>query len=476
MKIFKISKRKMIKILLITISFLILISTIIFFSKEFISNYLVRYNLNAIEAPGKNSRVIVFAPHNDDEALGCAELIKKTIINGGQVKVVFTTNGDGFKNAIQLDYFNLNPKPNDYIKFGYIRQQESITALEKLGVTRNNIIFLGYPDGGISALWNSYFDNSKPYVSAYTKAYKTPYNNSFTKDISYTGENIVSDFTKIIEDYKPTCVVMPHPNDRHPDHYATNAFVKYTLQKINYKPDKELLYLVHRGDWPTPMIMSKNLFLVPPYKLINTGTTWSALKLSTADIEEKASIIKIYKTQTRTLGLLMSAFERKNELFGEYDDLKLMSNKKFDSDIKLDNSNVIIMDPLQDALTLEISKNADISQINAELSKDNNLHIFLKVDDNVDEDTMYSFNLIFFNNGNVKRLNLEQLNGKITAKYISKDSIMDVRNITTEVKGKVIHVIIPSTVTGNYKSIFINGTTFEGNRNVDKTAWRMIDR
>lgn len=153
-----------------------------------------------------------------------------------------------------------------------------------------------------------------------------------------------------------------------------------------------------------------------------------------------------------------------------------MSNKKFDSDIKLDNSNVIIMDPLQDALTLEISKNADISQINAELSKDNNLHIFLKVDDNVDEDTMYSFNLIFFNNGNVKRLNLEQLNGKITAKYISKDSIMDVRNITTEVKGKVIHVIIPSTVTGNYKSIFINGTTFEGNRNVDKTAWRMIDR
>lgn len=469
-------KRKRVKILLETISAVILFFAILFFCKEFISNYLVRFNLTAIEAPGRNSRVIVFSPHNDDEALGSAEFIKKTIKNGGQVKVVFTTNGDGFKNAIQLDYFNLNPKSKDFIKFGYTRQQESITALEKLGVTRDNIVFLGYPDGGISALWNSYWDNSNPYVSEYTKSNKTPYNNSFTKGALYTGENIVSDLTKIIETYKPTCVVMPHPNDRHPDHYATNAFVKYTLEKINYKPDKELLYLVHRGDWPTPMKESINLNLVPPYKLINTGTTWYALKLSGADVEEKASIIKIYKTQTRTLGILMSAFERKNELFGEYDDVKLVSNKRTDRDIKLDPSNVIIIDPLQDALSLEISKNADISQINAEVSNNNNLHLLLKVDGTVDPDITYRFNLIFFSKGNVKRLNLEQLKGKIKAKYISKDSIMDIKGVTTEVKGHVIHLIIPNTVTGSYEGIFINGATSIGNINLDKTAWRMINK
>jgi len=464
------------KLLLMTISVVILISIILFFSKEFISNYLVRYNLKDIEAPGENSRVIVFAPHNDDEALGCAEFIKKTIINGGKVKVVFITNGDGFKNAIQLYYFNLNPKPNDFIKFGYTRQQESITALEKLGVSRDNIIFLGYPDGGILALWDLYFDNSKSYVSAYTKSNKTPYNNSFTKDVSYTGENIVSDFTKLIEDYKPTCVVMPHPNDRHPDHYATNAFVKYTLEEINYKPDKELLYLVHRGDWPILMVESKNLYLSPPYKLINTGTTWYALKLTATDVKEKASIIKIYKTQIIPLWLLMSSFRRKNELFGEYDDLKLVSNKKIDSDIKLDNSNVIIMDPLQGSFSLKVSKNANILKINVNLSKTNNLHIFLKTDDNVHEDTNYSFNLIFFSKRNVKRLNLEQLKGKIKAKYISKNSIMNVKEVTTEVKGKMIHLVIPITVTGTYESIFINGATFKGHRNVDKTAWRMINK
>ena len=454
----------------------ILVFVILFFSKEFITNYFVRFNLSAIEAPAKNSRVIVFSPHNDDEALGCTEFIKKTIKNGGAVKVVFTTNGDGFKNAIQLDYFKLNPEPKDFIKFGYDRQQESITALEKLGVLRDNIIFLGYPDGGISDLWNSYWDNNKPYISAYTKSNKTPYNNSFTKGSTYTGENIVSDLTKIIEVYKPTCIVMPHPDDRHPDHYTTNAFVKYTLEKINYKPDKELLYLVHRGDWPTPMKESINSYLVPPYKLINTGTTWYALKLNGADVEEKASIIKIYKTQTRTLGILMSAFERKNELFGKYDDMKFVLKKRYDQDIKLDNSNVIIIDPLQDTLSLEISRNADISQISAEISNNNKLHLFLKVDGNVNRYTTYSFNLIFFNEGNVKRLNITQLKGKIEARYISKDSIMDIKGVSTEVNEKVIHLVIPDTVTGSYKSIFINGTTSIGNRNLDKTAWRMINK
>lgn len=472
----KLCKLKKIKILLKVILVMILVSIVLFFSKEFISNYFVRFNLNTIEAPAKNSRVIVFAPHNDDEALGCAEFIKKTIKNGGQVKVVFTTNGDGFINAIQFDYFKLYPKPNDFIEFGYTRQQESITALEKLGVSSENIIFLGYPDGGISALWNSYWDNSKPYMSPYTKSSKTPYNNSFTKGVFYTGQNIVQDLTKIIESYKPTCVLMPHPNDRHPDHFATNAFVKYTLEKINYKPGKELLYLVHRGDWPTPMATSMNLYLVPPYKLLNTGTTWEALKLTTSDTQEKTSIIKTYKTQTRTLGLLMSAFERKNELFGEYPDLKLISRNKTDSDIKPDNSNLIIIDPLKDALTLEISRNADISQINAELSNENSLNLFLKVDSNVDEDTTYSFNLIFFDKGKIKRLNIQQLNGKIKANYISKDSIMDIKDVMTIVEGKVIHLVIPYEVTGTYKSVFINGTTFIGNRNLDKTAWRMVNK
>ncbi len=464
------------KKLLKIISIFLLLALGLFFSREFLSNYFVRINLNTIEAPGKNSKVLVFSPHNDDEVLGSAELIKKTIKNGGDVKVVLITNGDGFKNAIQFDYFNINPKPKDYVKFGYARQQESINALAKLGLSDENIIFLGYPDGGISSLWNSNWDNTDPYHSSYTQTDKTPYNNSLTKGAAFTGENLVSDITKTIEDYKPTYIVMPHPNDSHPDHWSTNALVKYTLEKLNYKPEKQLLYLVHRGDWPTPMKKDTTMYLVPPSKLINTGTIWSSLNLNKSDMEEKVSSIHVYKTQLKTLGILMSAFERKNELFGEYDDLILMSNKKDDKDVTPDNSNKVITDPLQDALTLEISRSADISKIYTEASKSNNLHVFLQTDGNIDEDTTYNINLIFFNGNKISRLNIEQLEGKLIPNHVSKESIMNIKGVTAETKGNIIHIVIPPSVFGDYKSIFINGTTFIKDRRIDKTAWRMLNK
>src|SRR5665648_76920 len=86
-------RSKKLKLLLKTILFMMLIAISLFFSNEYISNYFVLFNLNSIEAPAVDSRVIVFAPHCDDETLGCAEFIKKTIKNGGQVKVVFITKG-----------------------------------------------------------------------------------------------------------------------------------------------------------------------------------------------------------------------------------------------------------------------------------------------------------------------------------------------------------------------------------------------
>ena len=268
---------------------------------------------------------------------------------------------------------------------------------------------------------------------------------------------------------------MPHPNDNHPDHLATNAFIKYSLEKINYKPEKELLYLVHRFDWPTPMKKDTTMFLVPPSKLINTGTTWSALRLNKSDMDEKISIIHLYKTQLRTLGILMSAFERKNELFGEYADLPLICDKKADKDISPNNLNKVITDPLKDAITLEITRSADISKIYVEASKSNNLHIFLQTDGNIEEDTAYNMNLIFFNENKISRLNIEQLKGKLTPKQVSKESIMNIKGVTTETNGNTIHIVIPPSVFGAYKNIFLNGTTFINGRAIDKTAWKMLN-
>jgi LmbE family N-acetylglucosaminyl deacetylase len=43
--------------------------------------------------PMKKSDIIIFAPHPDDEALGCAGLIYKTVQKNKKVKIVIVANG-----------------------------------------------------------------------------------------------------------------------------------------------------------------------------------------------------------------------------------------------------------------------------------------------------------------------------------------------------------------------------------------------
>lgn len=453
---------------------IVLLSVILFFLKEFISNYFVRLNLNTIDAPGKGSRVLVFSPHNDDETLGAGELIKNTLKNGGDVKVVFITNGDGFKQAIQFDYFNINPKPEDYINFGYERQKESTEALKTLGLPRDKIIFLGYPDGGISNLWSTNWERRNSYISAHTQTSTSPYRNSFTKNAVYSGESLSEDIRKIINDFKPTHIVYPHPNDRHPDHWATNAFVKYVIASEGYTPDKEWLYLVHRGDWPTPMKREISMYLVPPAKLVNIGTSWFAFDFSKDDVLEKEKVIHLYKTQIKTLRLLMTAFERKNELFGEYNNSKLYTSQNASDAIMPNSSNQVIEDPLQDAFNLELSKGSDITGVYVEEGLNKEINIFLKVDGEMESFTRYDINIVFFNNSEISRLNLEVKDNKISAKHSSNQSILNIDGTKVSTNEKIIHVVIPKGVTGEFKNIFINATTSIEDRAMDKTAWRML--
>lgn len=50
----------------------------------------------------KDTRLMVFSPHPDDESLGAAGLIQRVLKTGGSVKVVFMTNGDGFPEAVEM--------------------------------------------------------------------------------------------------------------------------------------------------------------------------------------------------------------------------------------------------------------------------------------------------------------------------------------------------------------------------------------
>lgn len=456
------SKRR---ILLTIATMVILFAFFFMISDEMVANYMVSPTMEQINAPVPESRVLIIAPHPDDETLGAGMLIKKTIENGGQVKVVLMTNGDAYRIAAHLDYTKLKLTPKEYIGFGYLRQQESLKALKLLGVPGNNVIFLGYPDGGLASLWSSNWNSATPYTSSYTSTDHSPYTNSYQRDRLYSGQNIVNDLSNIIADYQPTDIVMPHPNDRHPDHWATNAFTKYTLTVMDYAPQKEWLYLVHRGLWPSPKAGTKtNEELNPPAKLLETGTDWYALNLTDQEVSLKKEAIQQYHSQLKTLGYQMSCFAKGSELFGQYSDAILITGLRPDSEVTPTAANEIIQDPSQDKLLLDVDKGADILSVHAEISKQGNLHLFLQTDKPIDELSDYRFNLVVINKEKSSHMTFVVNGNKINEKDIRVSS-----------RDNSLQLVVPQSALGNSDHIFLDAETSFNHILTDKTAWHMLD-
>lgn len=100
------------------------------------------------ELPDTDSiqRLLVVAPHCDDEVLVSGGLIREVLARGGRVQVVLITNGDGSFSGTIVEYRKLYPGATDYIRAGSARQQESLNALAALGVPADDVFFLSYPD------------------------------------------------------------------------------------------------------------------------------------------------------------------------------------------------------------------------------------------------------------------------------------------------------------------------------------------
>ena len=47
-----------------------------------------------LEPFSKTDRVLILAPHPDDEAIGCAGVIQQAVSSGAQVRIAYLTNGD----------------------------------------------------------------------------------------------------------------------------------------------------------------------------------------------------------------------------------------------------------------------------------------------------------------------------------------------------------------------------------------------
>lgn len=83
--------------------------------------------------------ILVFAPHPDDETLGCGGSVAHHIAVGRRVNVAFMTSGEQRVADGRAE------------RSGPVREQEAETALGKLGVGQD-VHFLRLPDGGLDPM------------------------------------------------------------------------------------------------------------------------------------------------------------------------------------------------------------------------------------------------------------------------------------------------------------------------------------
>src|SRR5262249_42584028 len=162
-------------------------------------------------SPTHPDSIVVFAPHPDDEVIGCAGVIMQALARGARVKVVAITSGDGFPAAAagvthkRVDHL----VPDDFLALSRLRQTESRTALELLGGKADDLVVLGYPDGDLGNLYESKDD--KVVRQQFTKKNETYaliqedyHASAHGKSAPYQRSSVLGDLGELLTTLQPT--------------------------------------------------------------------------------------------------------------------------------------------------------------------------------------------------------------------------------------------------------------------------------
>lgn len=161
----------------------------------------------------KNKKVMVIVPHEDDDLLISGQVLPPMYKNGADVRVVFATNGDKRVSA-------------------YTRQSEACNALEKLGIPREKVIFLGYPDGTQLYVGKKAYSFSSGWDHTYAgKGFKDYHFDRFGTHAQYTAENMVDDIESVILEYRPD-YILAIDFDTHTDHRGVSISFEKAMERI----------------------------------------------------------------------------------------------------------------------------------------------------------------------------------------------------------------------------------------------------
>ena len=413
----------------------------------------------------QDRRVLIFSPHCDDETLACGGLINRLLARHAKVLVVFATNGDAFRIACVKQFHKVNVKDSDFVNFGYCRESEVLSAVGRLGLDKKNVIFLGYPDRGLSHMWMEDWDYSSLFSSAYTGSTHSPYKTSYHKNAPQCGRSLVDDLKQILLSFRPTSVYYPHTFEQHPDHWAAGCFMIQALYDAGMIDKvKTGLYLVHRGDWPVPQGIHTDLALPPPAKLVGLGTKWYEFDLPPDAVDKKLDAIRLYTSQTAIMGRFLDSFARTNELFGSYPPVSLQSVRSIGgtSDVRWGAVLPCILDPVGDTINVDVGRAGDIEDLRACYDA-KHLHIRTGLAYNRSDSIVYTTYIHTLPAGGRHPFSV-QVHG-------SKCSDPDVR---ATADANSVEVAIPLTRLGKWTALMISADSKCKGITLDRTAWRLL--
>jgi len=271
----------------------------------------------------KDDRVLIMAPHPDDESLAAGGLIQRALKAGADVKILYLTNGEHNQLAFIVYAKRIVIKQKALIGMGRLRQSEAQAAMKLLGVPEENLIFLGYPDFGTLAIFLRYWGDLKPFRNMLTRVSNVPYQNALSPNAPYKGEAILWDIESVLRKYKPTKIFVTNSVDTNRDHKALYIFLRVALWDLKGQiPEPEVYpYLIHCYGWPKPRHYHPSLFTSVPKVLRRAQMVWLSHDLSPEEVEQKHKAILLYKSQCADSAFYLTAFARRNELFCSYPDI-----------------------------------------------------------------------------------------------------------------------------------------------------------
>lgn len=166
-----------------------------------------------------SDRLLVLAPHPDDESLATGGLILRALARGAAVRVLFATDGDNNPWPQRFVERRWTVSPRDRARWGRRRYAEAHAALAVLGLGPQAARFLHLPDRGLTRL------------------------------LGEAPQKVLAPLGEELGFWRPTLIAAPSPEDTHPDHGALALFLRKALAAAPGFSPRCLEYRIHPGPW-----------------------------------------------------------------------------------------------------------------------------------------------------------------------------------------------------------------------------------